>query len=449
MGRKPSVLPPQEVLSLSTIIYEPTPKQKEFLEAPHKYRAFVGGVGCGKTTAGCMEVIRYALTLPGSQGLIARKTWRELQQSTLAVLREIFPWAMLIRWDEDAGMIVVKSIEGKHSTIYLRNLDDRRKIEGMNLGYFFIDEASEIEEEMFVALLGRLRHPKGPRRGWIASTPPSTSHWIYKRFVAQKHPDYFLLQASSYDNPYLPEDYKKSLEENIRGDLARRFVEGKFGTEREGAPIFPNFSSSLHVIPHKEINIPQRLYRGIDFGFWNPAAVWGFLDEWGRLIIIEEFIGEQMTLEAFLAKLSSIDALYFPKSSVIYDFHDPRSTYKTDLAWIDRSAVMQRMGFNPVAAQASSLEYGIMLISRLLDTLVMGKPMLQISSRCTTLIEAFEGGYCWDEKGKNPVPSIYEHPMDALRYLVIGVMPRLLRQGNTSSKPLFIASYCERIEKAR
>jgi hypothetical protein len=42
-----------------------TPKQREFLENRARFRAFIGGWGCGKTTAGCLEAIRVSLMYEG------------------------------------------------------------------------------------------------------------------------------------------------------------------------------------------------------------------------------------------------------------------------------------------------------------------------------------------------------------------------------------------------
>jgi len=430
MGRKSALLTALE--EASAVTYTPTQKQREFLEHPAKFRAFVGGVGSGKTTAGCMEVIRCLVQYPGSVGLMGRKVWRDFYQTTLAVFYELIPPAIILRDDKEIGYIMVRSCSGEPSHLFLRSFDDPKKLEGMNLGFFFIDEAVEVDEEFFKRLIGRLRHPVGPRRGWIASTPPPTSHWIFKRFVASHNPNYAVIQASTYDNPYLPQDYIKTLEENFGGEFKQRFILGHWGFDREGAPVFPNFDPSIHVVKHEELDIPEVLYRGIDFGFRNPAAVWGYMDEWGRLIIIDEFLGEMMTIDAFLHKLASIDQTHYPHSRVIADYHDPHSTYKTDLVWIDRAEAMRRHGFVPIAASGGSVEYGITVISRLLDTLVMRHPLLRISSKCNLLIEAFMGGYCWDETGKHIVDSVYTHIMDALRYLVVGLYPKIFKTSSSS-----------------
>lgn len=412
--------------------YDVLPKQRQFLELPHKWRAFLGGWGCGKTTAGCMEVIRCAVQYPGSRGLVARKTWRELMHTTMDVLFSLMPWELVLRHDKEDGVLYVLSGGDEPSVIFYRPLDRREKIEGLNLSYFYVDEAAEIGQEMFEALQGRVRSPIGPRRGWITSTPPSVGHWIYKKFIQSKHPDYGVVFASSYDNKYLPKDYLEYLETSLSGETYKRMVLGQFGVEVAGSPIFINFSDAIHVISEDEamgiVSRVRAVYRGIDFGYWHPAAVWGVLDEWSRLVIVEEFIGEQMTLDAFLEKLKEVDALKFHSvgAKVVSDFHDPHSVYRTDVVFIDRAEVMRNRGFNPVPSSiGDSVIYGIDLISRALDSLVMGVPLIRVSSGCTMLVEGFRGGYCWDAKGKVPEGNIFVHLFDALRYLYMGLKGRI------------------------
>lgn len=411
--------------------YTVLPKQRAFLEMPHKWRAFLGGWGCGKTTAGCMEVLRCAVQYPGSRGLIARKTWRELMHTTMDVFFSLLPWELVLRNDRDDGVLEI--LAGNDvSVVFYRPLDRREKIEGLNLSYFYIDEAAEVSQEIFEALQGRVRSPIGPRRGWITSTPPSVGHWIYKKFIQSKSPDYGVVFASSYDNKFLPKDYLEYLENSLSGETYRRMVLGQFGHDVAGSPVFVNFSEDLHVIDEEEawkvVKSVGAVYRGIDFGYWYPAAVWGVLDEWSRLIIVDEFLGEQMSLDAFLEKMREVDSVKFGVHGVkvLKDFHDPHSVYKTDATFIDRSEIMRLKGFNPIPASiGDSVIYGIDLLSRALDGLIMGKPILRVSSNCRLLIEGFRGGYCWDAKGKKPEENVFVHLFDALRYLYLGLKGRI------------------------
>lgn len=405
--------------------YEVTEKQREFLEDPARFRAFIGGWGSGKTTAGCLEAIRVSLMYEGASGLVARKTFRELVQTTLSVLFDLMPWELVWSHNKREGKVEMGLPQWrKPSVIYYMSLDDKRKLEGMNLGWFYIDEAVEVEEEFWVTLLGRLRHPVGPRRAWLTTTPPAYGHWIYKWF--NRGGDFSIVRAKTYDNPYLSSDYIKMLEGLFEGEDYRKYILGEMGADRSGAVIFPNFNPELHIVPKEEVDeilqgVPS-LYRGIDFGFYRPAAVWGVLDEWSRLVIVGEYLGQSEPLEAFAQRLKRKDMERFGGKRVLVDYHDPHSTYTTDIVRVDRAQILREHGLNPVPALGGSIEGGIMLLQTLMDRLVMGKPLLRVSEECKLLIEGFRSGYVWDENGKKPKKTgIYEHLFDALRYLAIGL----------------------------
>jgi hypothetical protein len=205
---------------------------------------------------------------------------------------------------------------------------------------------------------------------------------------------------------------------------------GEMGVDRSGAAVFANFNPSLHIVDESEVeeilkSVPS-MYRGIDFGFYRPAAVWGILDEWSRLIVVGEYLGQSEPLDAFVQRLKRIDVERFGGKRVLADYHDPHSTYTTDVVKVDRAEILRESGLNPVPALGGSVESGILLMQTLMDRLVMGKPLLMVSSSCRLLIEGFRGGYVWDENGKKPKKTgVYEHLFDALRYLVTGLNKKI------------------------
>src|SRR4051812_6171432 len=156
------------------INYDPMPKQREFHGHPAKYRFFGGGFGNGKTSAGCAEAFWLAMEYPGSVGLIARKTLPEIKATTLQTFlhggggdpRTDWPGVPeeLIRSHNKSDKKITL-VNG--SIIHYWPLDDPDKLTNLNLGWFLIDQAEEVPEEMFMMLIGRLRQLNGPRKGII------------------------------------------------------------------------------------------------------------------------------------------------------------------------------------------------------------------------------------------------------------------------------------------
>src|SRR5579863_7596568 len=75
------------------VLFDPFPKQKEFLEAvfsfKHRYLLYGGGVGGGKSFAsmGCMLTLLVAY--PGSKGIIVRDTYPNLKLSSIETWKKL------------------------------------------------------------------------------------------------------------------------------------------------------------------------------------------------------------------------------------------------------------------------------------------------------------------------------------------------------------------------
>src|SRR5690349_15524547 len=58
------------------------PVQAAFLATDARFSFYVGGVGAGKTTAGALRALAWALDHPGSLGLIGAPTYPMLRDAT-------------------------------------------------------------------------------------------------------------------------------------------------------------------------------------------------------------------------------------------------------------------------------------------------------------------------------------------------------------------------------
>ncbi|RLF01248.1 MAG: hypothetical protein DRJ64_10885 [Thermoprotei archaeon] len=178
--------------------------------------------------------------------------------------------------------------------IYYWGLDDIERLKSLELGWFWIDEVNEVDENTFNVLKGRLRNKTQPKRvGYITSNSEG-KNWTYQQFVRgkgiaseQELQKYFIVKAPSNENTYLPDDYLDVLN-SYTGDLRKRYVEASF--EVFEGQIFPDFRREIHCI--KPFAIPDEWdkIRGIDHGERNPTAVlWCAVSPIGDLYFYREY----------------------------------------------------------------------------------------------------------------------------------------------------------------
>ena len=273
------------------IPYKPLPKQAEYHELTSKYKFFGGGWGNGKTAAGCAEAFALAMEYPGCTGLIARKTRPELRATTED---QFFqggggtetdwpgcPQELIRTYNKSEFKLTLIN----KSVIHFWPLDEPGKLTNINLGWFLIDQAEEIAEEMFQMLQGRLRQRNAPRCGLVLFNPMGHD-WIWRRCVYLKYPDHKLVHAKTTDNPTLTKDYLESLLKMPEA-WVKRFVEGSFDVF--SGQIWPEYDDDVHSI--NPFPLPE-WYEGaesIDHGHRAPTAIlFAKFDDQGNCFIVDE-----------------------------------------------------------------------------------------------------------------------------------------------------------------
>ena len=268
---------------------ELNPTQGAFIADNSPVAAFFGGLGNGKTYAGCLKAIIRILDpdQPAQLGMIARQTYPELRDSTLRTFFELLhkfnflPGVHYAYYKQENRIHFSNGQE-----LIFRSLDDPAKLLSINLGWFYVDQAEEVTEEVYLTLLGRLRGVADPQC-WITGNPLG-HNWIWHRFVHDPVKDYTLFNAVTAENKHnLPEGYIPSLKDNYNEIWINRYLYGSWDAF-EGQ-IYPDWDEKVHVV--RDQVPPKEWVRviSIDHGKTNPTAIlWGALDWDDNLHIYRE-----------------------------------------------------------------------------------------------------------------------------------------------------------------
>lgn len=415
---------------------KPLPKQGEVLRlllSPKgpKYISYVGGIGSGKTLIGCVAMLTQAVLYPGDY-LICRQFLPELKITTYKQFKEICP-PELIAEDRIADMqIRIKTgVPGKFSNIYFRQLEEPDKFRSMNLSGFLIDEASQVSEDAFLLLQGRLRGA-GLRKGLIVSNP-SGHDWLYRWFFKKDHlrnpetkAQYHLIHAPSTENIHLPEGYIQSMMESWSEDRIKREIYGSFDAF-EGM-VYHEFRRDAHVV--RPFRIPESWERHIriDHGYRNPnAALFFAISPDGEVYVYKEVYEREKLIHENVELIKRAAGKYKFDTAKI----DPSTKARraaTGASDFDEYIKHWPLHLPPLQNAKNDVQVGIDRVKSYLKiNPKTEKPLLYIFETCTNLLEEITT-YRYPElrpnqEGKRPENEkpvkCDDHALDALRYMIV------------------------------
>lgn len=401
--------------------YVPNGWQEKFHGDPWKWCCCVGGKGGGKTRAAVEELQACALEYPGTTYVIGRKTLPSLRDSTWKQFLDILD-PNLIK-SQTKNPMRVELING--SEFLGRPLDEMKKFDSMEIAGFFVDEADEIEEDMWKTLKDRTRqmvkNVAGERvvplyRGIIGLNPTDEDHWIPLFFMDKDCPkDHMIYFSTPMDNQaHLPPGYVDQLKSQYSPDQLQRLLYGMFGKVHKGRPVFPTFARGNYVWSI-DFDVEATLFRSWDFGYNTPACVWfQFIN--GQMRVLEEMYGKKEYLDDFAKRVMAHQGELFPGNRITADFCDPHGADEKDTGETSVKT-LNEFGIYPKYRRQTIAE-GIKAIKWLLDTKnVDGDSNFYIHGRCKRLVEGFRGGYHRLDGSEHPEKdNFYDHGFDALRY---------------------------------
>ena len=284
----------------------PSQRQMEFLENRHKYIAFGGARGGGKSFAVRLKAALMCLNYPGIHIMLVRRTYPELRQNHIIPLKEMLSDIAVYRETTrdmtfDCGSVI--------SFRYCRNVSDLDKFQGTECDVLFIDEATQFTEEMYDRMKACVRGVNSfPKRIYLTCNPGGRGHgWVKRLFIDRIPPcgesgdDYFFIKSLVTDNKALMKsdpgyiNKLKALPPKLRSawlDGDWNIFEGQFFEEFTDDPEHYGDRRNTHVISPFEIPPDWTVYRSFDFGYSKPFSCdWWAVDYEGRAYLILQLYG--------------------------------------------------------------------------------------------------------------------------------------------------------------
>ena len=288
------------------VVGEPNEKQRMFMLAEKRHIAFGGARGGGKSWAVRAKAKLLCMRYPGIRILIVRRTYPELYNNHINILRkELFG---LMKYNDKEKMMTFFN----GSTIsfsYCAADKDLDRLQGVEYDVIFLDEATQLSEYQMRAIVACVRAVNNyPKRVYYTCNPGGQGHAYIKRlFIDRKYKegedpnDYAFIQSLVTDNIALMEadpDYVKQLD-SLPPKLreAWRFgnwniFEGQFFEDFIDDPEHYEDRQYTHVIKAFDIPSTWKIYRSYDFGYNKPfSCAWWAVDYEGVIYRILELYG--------------------------------------------------------------------------------------------------------------------------------------------------------------
>jgi phage terminase large subunit-like protein len=266
------------------------PVQLQFVHCVERFSFYVGGIGAGKTFAGALRAILRSALHPGSLGVIGAPTYPMLRDTTQRTFFELLPAWLLARFSQTQQHLWLSN----GSEILFRSLDEPNRLRGLNLAWFWLDEAPLCGYYAWEVLKGRLRQRGYEPFAWATGTPKGRDGFARDFELAPK-PGHALFRASTRVNAHnLPPGYIEDL--GYTGAFAAQEVEGQF-VAFEGLVYTFDASQRGHLRKPAPDQRFSRVIGGIDWGYTNPAAALVFgLDGDHRAWQLAEFYQRRASL---------------------------------------------------------------------------------------------------------------------------------------------------------
>jgi len=247
------------------VLFEPSPKQMEFLEAVFSeeflYILFGGAIRGGKTFAGLGALLMLCKAYPGSRWAVVRDTLPTLKRNTIPSFNKICPTRYRKSYNQDTQTVTFNN--GSQIIFFAENYDDDKELnrwKGLEVNGFLLEEVNELQEVSFdkaIERAGSFIPPKGKKPPpLILMTCNPAQNWVKTKFYKPWKEGvliapYKYIPSKITDNPFIMNDpvYVNQLK-NMTKYNYMVFVEGNWDVSlKVGGEFYKCFELDKHIGP--------------------------------------------------------------------------------------------------------------------------------------------------------------------------------------------------------
>jgi hypothetical protein len=407
-----------------------TEKQDLFIHSTAFETLFGGAAGGGKSYGQIVDALLYALQYPGSQQIIFRRTFPDLEKSIIRESLKLYPKEVAKYnsskhiWNFKNGSLIDFS--------YIATENDVYQYQSAQYDVIRFDELTHFTEFMYTYMISRCRGANNfPKYIKSSTNPGNVGHtWVKERFIDIGEPNQIherkqedgsvttiifipsLIQDNLFlmetDPAYLsrlqnlPEKERKAL---LYGDWD--IFDGQF---------FPEFDRKIHVCTPFEIPKDWRIYRTRDYGLDMCATYWIAMDYRMHIYIFKELYESNLIVSEAAKKINDMT-----KEKITIDYAPPdlwnrnRDTGKSTVdIFAENGQYLTKADNNRIPGWLAVHEW----LKVYEDEQGQKTSRVHIFSNCVNLIRTLPAIQI-DEKNPNDVaiePHELTHAPDAFRY---------------------------------
>lgn len=343
------------------------------------------------------------------------------------------------------------------SRIIVRTADKPETITGWNAAGIWGDEAprwksspDDPTRDPMTQLSGRLRHPVARfKQGLFTHTNEGVTTTVYQRFhypdpmTGEMRPDHAFYVGSSRENPRVA-DFVAAQEKLLSPELARQYIDGE-AVDFRGSAVYPVFGRSRHVLEDLEFNPSIPIGLALDFNI--SPGMHGELCQYDEardeFVVIHELHGPRMDVRGLVAMLRNIiseHSLAIGNGKTLDVFGDATGTSQTastgESCYGVLAEALDAAGINFRARVPNHnppvIDRVNAVNSALLD--MTGKVHVRIHPRCVKLLEDLQR-MRRNSKGEiDKLDKILSHASDAFGYAVHYQRPAVVKTHYTPAR---------------
>lgn len=401
-----------------------TEPQARFFQLPDKYPAFVGGFGTGKTETLANCAIRDALSSSSALIALYEPTY-DLVRLILAPRMEEKLQELGIRYKYNKQENIIYSSSTQCGDFVLRTLENPARIIGYESYRAHVDEIDTLKkaqaELAWRKIIARNRQQPAdidkPFNRVSAYTTPEGFQFVYDTWGKNPKPGYAMVQAATYTNPFLPEDYVDSLRDSYPAALIDAYIEGRF-TNLNAGSVYPDFDRKLN---HSDAALQpgEPVLIGMDFNRLHMAAIIYVLRD-GWPVAVDEISDGRDTPHM----VQLFNERYRLKGHAVQVFPDAsgqnassKNASESDLTIIKQAGLSVRVNStNPAISDRVNAVNALILNGD-------GQRRLLVNTnRCPRLTDALEQ-QAYDKNGMPDKSSGVDHVIDAAGYPIAHLYP--------------------------